>query len=70
MAFLVGQKYAIGQSVKKISYTSSAIPHAIATARLQKYLLNLTAQCQLITITKFYGMTAEDQNTRNTHYAP
>jgi hypothetical protein len=26
MAILVGQKYAIGQSVKKISYTSSAIP--------------------------------------------
>ena len=26
MAILVGQKYAIGQSVKKLSYTSSAIP--------------------------------------------
>ena len=68
MAFLVGQKYEIGQSVKKISYTSSAIPHVIETAKLQKYLLKQTAQGQFIIITKSYGMTVEDQNTRNIHY--
>ena len=41
-------------------------PHAIETAKLQKYSLKQTAQGQFITIIKSYGMTTEDQNTRNT----
>ena len=59
-----------GNQLKKFLIHRQQSLHATETEKLQKYLLKQTAQGQFIITTKFYGMTVEDQNTRNTHYAP
>ena len=69
MAILVGQKYAIGQSVKKISYTSSAIPPRYRNGKITEVFTKTNSAGSVHYYYKVYGMTVEDQNTRNIHYA-
>ena len=58
-----------GNQKKKFLIHPQQSPHVIEPEKLQKYLPKQTAQGQFIIITKSYGMTVEDQNTRNIHCA-
>ena len=63
MAFLVGQKYAIGQSVKKISYTSSAIPPRYRNGKITEVFTKSTSAGSV----NYYYKVLWDDSRRSEH---
>ena len=63
MAILVGQKYAIGQSVKKISYTSSAIPPRYRNGKIKEVFTKTNSAGSV----NYYYKVSWDDSRRSEH---